>query len=183
MALTQAAQYVGWAARLGLVALAVVGLWVDDATAVILAAFFFAVSLVVARIARPVLDACFAVVLAAHVCSVLLEPVKSIGAWGPVMHFVTPVLVALILALAAADGRLLGPPASPRAALATGLVGGLVVIVAWELLEVTLNRISVVHIHTERSDTMEDLALGVVGIGVGLALAAALLTHWRTREA
>ena len=179
MTWTRAAQIAGRGARLGLVAVVLLGLWRGAATPVILAAFFLAISLLVERIAPSVLDACFGVVLLAHASGVLLGGPADSGVWGPAMHLAAPFLVALILAVAAADGRLLAPAASLRVALGTGLLGGLLVIVAWEILELALNRISGVHIHTERGDTVTDLALGTLATGAGVALAAAILAHRR----
>ena len=119
MTWTRAAQIAGRGARLGLVAVVLLGLWRGAATPVILAAFFLAISLLVERIAPPVLDACFGVVLLAHASGVLLGGPADSGVWGPAMHLAAPFLVALILAVAAADGRLLAPAASLRVALGT----------------------------------------------------------------
>jgi hypothetical protein len=179
---TQVARGAARAARLGLLALAVVGLGFGDATAVSLAVVFLLGSLAVARLARPVLDACFAAVLVAHGWGVLLGPANTIAAWGPIMHVAAPTLVALTVGLAVTDAALPARPSSRSAALGAALVGGVLVIVGWEILEAALNEVSGVYIHTGRGDTVDDLALGVVGTVAGVCLAYALLRRGRTRE-
>jgi hypothetical protein len=174
----RAGQVVAWTARVGLAMLAVAGLADGNRTALALGVVFIPLSLLVSRIAPPVLDACLAVVLLAHGWGSLLGQADT-RAWGPGMHAVTPFLVALILALGAADGRLVGRALPPRAALGTALVGSLVVIVAWELLEAFLTRLPGIHIETELDDTAADLALGAAAAAAGVGLAAALLSRRR----
>ena len=174
------ARPLGLSGRLGLVALAVAGLGRGDATVVALAVVFLVGSLAIARFARPGLDACLAALFVAHGWGVLLGPANTVGAWGPVLHVLAPTLVAMTIALAVADA---GPTArrSPATALGAALAGGVLIIVGWEATELALTRISGVEIHTERGDTIADLALGLAGIIAGLALAWPLLRR-RTRR-
>ncbi|HSI29781.1 MAG TPA: hypothetical protein VK951_00510 [Miltoncostaeaceae bacterium] len=171
-----AGRVVAWAARLGMALLAVASVDRGNRTAFVLAFVFAAISLAVAYLAPPVLDACAAVLLLAHGWASLIGTVDS-QLWGQGMHVAAPFLVAPILALAVSDGRLPGLPRTRRAALATALAGGLAVIAAWEILEATLTRLPGVHIHTERGDTLTDLALGTLAVAAGTAVAAALI--WR----
>jgi hypothetical protein len=173
---SRAGRAVAWAARLGLALLAVAAVDRGNRTAFVLAIVFAAISLTVAYLAPPVLDACAAVLLLAHGWASLIGTVDS-QLWGDGMHVAAPLLVAPILATAVSDGRLPGVARSRRAALATAFAGGLAVIVAWEVLEATLTRLPGVHIHTARGDTLTDLALGTLAVAAGTALAAALV--WR----
>ena len=170
-----AGRVVAWAARLGMALLGVASVDRGNRTAFVLAFVFAAISLAVAYLAPPVLDACAAVLLLAHGWASLIGTVDS-QLWGQGMHVAAPFLVAPILALAVSDGRLPGLPRTRRAALATALAGGLAVIAAWEVLEATLTRLPGVHIHTA-GDTLTDLALGTLAVAAGTAVAAALI--WR----
>ena len=163
-----------WAARLGMALLAVASVDRGNRTAFVLAFVFAAISLAVAYLAPPVLDACAAVLLLAHGWASLIGTVDS-PLWGQGMHVAAPFLVAPILALAVSDGRLPGLPRTRRAAVATALAGGLAVIAAWEVLEATLTRLPGVDIQT--GDTLTDLALGTLAVAAGTAVAAALI--WR----
>jgi hypothetical protein len=171
-----AGRVVAWAARLGIALVAVAAVGRGDRTAFVLAFVFAAISLAVAYLAPPVLDACAALLLAAHGWASLTGTVDS-ELWGQGMHVAAPFLVAPILALAVADGRLPGVPRSRRAALTAAFAGGIAVIVAWEGLEAVLTHVPGVHIHTARGDTLTDLALGALAVSAGTAVAAALI--WR----
>ena len=171
-----AGRAVAWAARLGMALLAVAAVDRGNRTAFVLAFVFAAISLAVAYLAPPVLDACAAVLLLAHGWASLIGTVDS-QLWGQGMHVAAPFLVAPVLAMAVSDGRLPGVARTRRAALATALAGGIAVIVAWELLEATLTRLPGVHIHTARGDTLTDLTLGILAVAAGTAVAAALV--WR----
>ena len=169
-----AGRLVAWAARLGMAVLVVASVDRGNRTAFVLAFVFAAISLAVAYLAPPVLDACAAVLLLAHGWASLIGTVDS-PLWGQGMHVAAPFLVAPILALAVADGRLPGLPRTRRAAVATALAGGLAVIAAWEVLEATLTRLPGVDIQT--GDTLTDLALGTLAVAAGTTVAAALI--WR----
>ena len=134
---------VAGAARLGLVVLAAVGLVVGNATSVALAGVFLGGSLVVWRVARPGLDAGLALLFLAHGWASLLCPAGDIEAWGPALHLVVPALVAVTIALVVADRRRSSGASALRPSRAlvviVALLGGLVVVGAWELLEHALN--------------------------------------------
>jgi hypothetical protein len=168
-----AGRAVAWAARFGLAVLAVAAVDRGNRTAFAFAVVFAAISLAVAYLAPPVLDACAAVLLLAHGWASLVG--ADSVAWGELMHVAAPFLAALILALAVSDGRVPHLPRSRRAALAAAFGGGLVVIVVWEVLESALTRLPGVHL--ERGDTLQDLTLGTLAVAAGTAVAAALI--WR----
>ncbi len=169
-----AGRVVAWAARAGMALLAIAAVDRGNRTTFVLAFVFAAISLAVAYLAPPVLDACAAVLLLAHGWASLIGTVDS-ELWGQGMHVAAPFLVAPILALAVADGRLPGVPRTRRAALATAFAGGIAVILAWEVLEAVLTRLPGVHIHT--GDALMDLTLGTLAVIAGTAVAAALI--WR----
>ena len=132
-------------ARLGLVVLAAVGLVVGNETSVALAAVFLGGSVGVWRVARPGLDAGLALLFLAHGWASLLGPAGDIVAWGPALHLVVPALVAVTIALSLADRHRSSGPSAPRPLRArmviAALLGGLVVIGAWELVERALNEL------------------------------------------
>jgi hypothetical protein len=169
---------VAWSARLALALLVVSALSVGDWTALARATVFAAFSLAIWRIAPPLLDAGLAAVLAAHGWGAFLGR-EDIDTWWPAVHVVAPLLIALILAAAAADGRL-GRPRPPRAAAAAALVGGLVVILAWEGLEALLTRLPGVDV-TDDGGALADLALGAAAVAGGAVLAAVVLRLRRPR--
>jgi hypothetical protein len=171
---SRAGRVVAWAARLGMALLAVAAADRGNRTAFVLALVFAAISLAVAYLAPPVLDACAAVLLLAHGWASLIGTVDS-RLWGQGMHVAAPFLVAPILALAVCDGRLPGVPRTRRAALTAGFAGGIAVIVAWEVLEQVLTRLPGVHVHN--GDAVMDLTLGTLAVIAGTAVAAAVV--WR----
>ena len=172
------------AARLCLVLLVVAGLADGDRTAAVLGAVFAVLSYGVSRIAPPVLDLCLALLLLAHGWGSLLGPADDIHAWGPAMHVLVPVVVGAILVTAAAEGRGGLRPHSLGAALVVGFAVSLVVLVGWEVLEQTINRLPGVHVQADRGDTIEDRRLGITGAAAGCAaaLAGLALSRRRPRE-
>lgn len=132
-------------------------------------------SVVVSRFARPVLDAMVAALFLVHSLGTLLGPANT-RAWGPVLHVVVPMLVALVLAFGYADRRL-PPRAIPlaRAPLASTLAmacaGSLAIVFGWEGLERLLNLLPGVEIQTDGGDTETDIQLGILATALGLAAA------------
>jgi hypothetical protein len=179
--LSSVAHLAAVAARLCLVLLVVAGLADGDRTVAVLGVVFAVLSYGVSRIAPPVLDLCLALLLLAHGWGSLLGPADDIGAWGPAMHVLAPVVVGAILVTAAAEGRGGLRPHALGAALVVGFAASVVVLVGWEALEETINRLPGVHVHTARGDTIEDLTLGVIGAAAGCAAAVAGLALSRRR--
>jgi hypothetical protein len=181
--LSSVAHVAAVAARLCLVLLVVAGLADGDRTAAVLGAVFAVLSYGVSRIAPSALDLCLALLLLAHGWGSLLGP-ADIDVWGPTMHVLAPVVVGAILVTAAAEGRGGLRPHSLGAALVVGFAVSLVVLVGWEVLEETINRLPGVHVQTGRGDTVEDLTLGIIGAAAGCAaaLAGLALSRRRSRE-
>lgn len=170
--------------RLGLLAGAGASLVAGDATSLVVGLILLAGSLAVSRIARPSLDAVIATLFLTHVAG-SMQGYASARAWGPLLHLVVPVLVAMVLALGVADGRVRlprrRPPGPPGTAttLVVAAAGSAAVLVGWEVAERLAVELLAVDIHVARADTIMDLQLGVVGTVIGLAIALPVLRRER----
>ncbi len=170
-------------ARWGLVLSALASAAVGSATGLAFAAVLLTGSLVVSRFARPPLDAAVALFFLAHAAGTWVG-YANIRAWGPILHLFVPVLVAMVLALGLADGRLRRPgaPARPRRiapSLIAAAMGSLAIVVGWEVLERIMMLAPGVDIQTDRGDTITDLQLGALGTTIGVLVSLLILRRER----
>jgi hypothetical protein len=168
-----------WALVLSALAAAAVG----SATGVAFAAVLLAGSLVVSRFARAPLDAAVALFFLAHAAGTWVG-YASIGAWGPLLHLLVPILVAMVLALGLADGRLRLPGRAvrrrrPGPSLLAATIGSLAIVVGWEVLERLMLLAPGVEIQTDRGDTIADLRLGALGTAIGVLASLVVLRRER----
>lgn len=149
--------------RLALLALVPAGLLIGNRTAAAIGLVFAVVSLLLRPLARPELDALLGIVLLAHGYATLLELLET-PFWGPALHFLTPAVLALALAVAFADRAVRRP-------LGLAFAVTVIVMFAWEGFELAANRLPGVWLDWSAADAREDLLIGFVGTLAGLAIA------------